>query len=105
MRSPRTSRASVSRATASTCSTAPCRSEIAVTRMGPRVASEAVEPVRAILFDYGHTLVDFHRTEEALREAYEQIRARIEAVAYMEVHELLDLIERVAGGVDRQVEE
>jgi putative hydrolase of the HAD superfamily len=61
-------------------------------------------PVRAVLFDFGHTLVDFHRTEEALREAYEQIRARIEAVAYMEVHELLDLIERVAGGVDRQVE-
>lgn len=62
-------------------------------------------PVRAILFDYGHTLVDFHRTEEALREAYEQIRARIEAVAYMEVPELLDLIERVAGGVDRMVTE
>jgi putative hydrolase of the HAD superfamily len=61
-------------------------------------------PVRAVLFDFGHTLVDFHRTEEALREAYEQIRARIEAVAYMEVHELLDLIERVAGGVDRQVQ-
>jgi putative hydrolase of the HAD superfamily len=60
-------------------------------------------PIRAVLFDFGHTLVDFHRTEEALREAYEQIRARIEAVAYMEVHELLDLVERVAGGVDRLV--
>jgi putative hydrolase of the HAD superfamily len=62
-------------------------------------------PVRAILFDFGHTLVDFRRTEEALREAYEQIRARIEAVAYMEVPELLDLIERVAYGVDRMVAE
>jgi putative hydrolase of the HAD superfamily len=62
-----------------------------------------VEPVRAILFDYGHTLVDFRRTEETLREAYEAIRARIEATAYMEVPELLDLIERVAGGVDRLV--
>jgi putative hydrolase of the HAD superfamily len=61
-------------------------------------------PIRAVLFDFGHTLVDFQRTEEALREAYEQIRARIEAVAYMEVHELLDLVERVAGGVDRLVE-
>jgi putative hydrolase of the HAD superfamily len=64
-----------------------------------------VATVRAILFDYGHTLVDFRRTEEALREAYEHIRARIEATAYMEVHELLDLIERVAGGVDRMVAE
>ena len=61
-------------------------------------------PIRAVLFDFGHTLVDFQRTEEALHEAYEQIRARIEAVAYMEVHELLDLVERVAGGVDRLVE-
>src|SRR5437773_2644267 len=35
----------------------------------------------------------------------EQSRARIEAVAYMEVPELLDLVERVAGGVDRLVEQ
>ena len=62
-------------------------------------------PVRAILFDFGHTLVDFQRTQEALHAAYEQIRARIEAVAYMEVPELLDLVERVAGGVDRLVEQ
>ncbi|MGH2554506.1 MAG: HAD family hydrolase [Actinomycetota bacterium] len=59
-----------------------------------------MQPVRAILLDFGHTLVDFHRTQEALHAAYEQIRARIEAVAYMEVHELLDLVDRVAGGVD-----
>lgn len=64
-----------------------------------------MEPVRAVLFDFGHTLVDFRRTQEALHEAYEQIRARIEAVAYLEVHELLDLVERVAGGVDRLVAE
>ena len=74
-----------------------------------RVASAVVNPgdgpVRAILFDFGHTLVDFYRTEEALHAAYEQIRSRIEAVAYMEVPELLDLVERVAGGVDRLVEQ
>jgi putative hydrolase of the HAD superfamily len=64
-----------------------------------------MQPPTAILFDYGHTLVDFHRTEEALREAYEQIRVRIEAVAYMEVPELLDLIERVARGVEQLVTE
>ena len=62
-------------------------------------------PVRVVLFDYGHTLVDFRRTEEALHEAYRHIRDRVEAVAYMEVPELLDLVERVTGGVDRQIEE
>lgn len=30
--------------------------------------------LRAVLFDYGHTLVDFHRTEEALHDAYTRIR-------------------------------
>src|SRR6188508_762817 len=64
-----------------------------------------MKPVRAVLFDYGHTLVDFRRTEEALHAAYQQIRDRIEAVAYMEVPELLDLVERVTGGVDRMIEE
>lgn len=59
-----------------------------------------MQPIRVILSDFGHTLVDFRRTQEALHAAYEQIRARIEAVAYMEVPELLDLVERVAGGVD-----
>jgi len=59
----------------------------------------------SILFDYGHTLVDFHRTQEALQAAYGQIRGRIEAAAYMEVPELLDLIERVAGRIDRMVEQ
>src|SRR5437867_12674584 len=62
-----------------------------------------MDPIRAILFDYGHTLVDFFRTEEALTAAYEQLRPRIEAVAYMEVPEILDLIERVARGVDALV--
>src|SRR5262245_40126029 len=72
---------------------------------GRRVASGLVETVRGVLFDFGHTLVDFRRTQEALHQAYEQIRSRIEAVAYLEVHELLDLVEWVAGGVDRLVAE
>lgn len=64
-----------------------------------------MQPVRAVLFDFGHTLVDFLRTQEALLAAYRQIRERVEAAAYMEVPELLDLVERVAGGVDRLVAE
>ena len=59
--------------------------------------------IRAVLFDFGHTLVDFHRTEEALLEAYEQIRARIEAALYMEAPEVGHLIDRVAHEVDRRV--
>jgi len=67
------------------------------------VQTDTPGPVDAILFDFGHTLVDFERTEEALLAAYQQIRDRVEAVAYMEVPELLDLVERVAGGVDALV--
>jgi len=62
-------------------------------------------PVRAVLFDYGHTLVDFRRTEEALLAAYEEIRSRIEAALYIEAPEVGHLIDRVAGEVDRRVGE
>jgi putative hydrolase of the HAD superfamily len=61
------------------------------------------EPVRTVLFDYGHTLVDFRRTEEALLAAYEEIRARIEAALYIDAPEVGHLIDRVAGEIDRRV--
>ncbi len=61
------------------------------------------EPVRAVLFDYGHTLVDFRRTEEALMAAYEQIRDRVEAALYIQAPEVGHLIDRVAGEIDRRV--
>jgi HAD superfamily hydrolase (TIGR01549 family) len=60
-------------------------------------------PLRAVLFDYGHTLVDFHRTEEALLLAYQEIKGRIEAAGYLEMPEILDLIERAVGDVERIV--
>src|SRR6266567_8020968 len=59
--------------------------------------------LEAVLFDYGHTLVDFRRTEEALFEAYTAIRERIEAALYMEAPEVGHLIDRVAGEIDRLV--
>jgi putative hydrolase of the HAD superfamily len=59
--------------------------------------------IRAVLFDYGHTLVDFRRTEEALLEAYEAIRNRIEAALEIEAPEVGHLIDRVAREVDRRV--
>jgi putative hydrolase of the HAD superfamily len=61
------------------------------------------DPVRAVLFDYGHTIVDFRRTEEALLAAYEEIRARVEAALYIEAPEVGHLIDRVAREIDRRV--
>ena len=59
--------------------------------------------IAAVLFDYGHTLVDFRRTEEALLEAYGAIRDRIEAALEIEAPEVGHLIDRVANEVDRRV--
>ena len=59
--------------------------------------------MRAVVFDYGHTIVDFRRTEEALLAAYGQIRDRIEAALEIEAPEVSHLIDRVAREVDRMV--
>src|SRR5438105_7280462 len=59
--------------------------------------------IAAVLFDYGHTLVDFRRTEEALFDAYQQIRGRIEAALEIDAPEVGHLIDRVANEVDRLV--
>lgn len=58
----------------------------------------------AVLFDYGHTLVDFRRTEEALLDAYGRIRDRVEAALHIDVPEVAHLIDRVAREIDRLVE-
>jgi putative hydrolase of the HAD superfamily len=62
-----------------------------------------VSEIAAVVFDYGHTLVDFRRTEEALLEAYGAIRDRIEAALEIEAPEVGHLIDRVANEVDRRV--
>lgn len=60
--------------------------------------------VRAVLFDFGHTLVDFARTEEALRTAYGVVRERLtEWVEDRAPPEVDDLVERIAGAVDDMV--
>jgi FMN phosphatase YigB (HAD superfamily) len=61
--------------------------------------------VQAVLFDFGHTLMDFGRTEEALRGAYSVIRDRL--VTWVEDaahHEIDELVERIADEVDKMVE-
>jgi putative hydrolase of the HAD superfamily len=82
--------------------TGPCRAG-ARSRYGPRMPGSGA--IRAVLFDYGHTLVDFGRTQEALMAAYTEIRDRIEAALYMEAPEVGHLIDRVANEVDRLVAE
>jgi putative hydrolase of the HAD superfamily len=63
-----------------------------------------VSGVRTVLFDFGHTLVDFTRTEDALREAYTQIRDRLAGwVEDRAPPEVDELVERIAGAVDEMV--
>jgi putative hydrolase of the HAD superfamily len=63
-----------------------------------------VTSVRAVLFDFGHTLVDFARTEDALRDAYSLIRDRLASwVEDRAPPEVDELVERIAGAVDEMV--
>jgi HAD superfamily hydrolase (TIGR01549 family) len=63
-----------------------------------------VTAVRAVLFDFGHTLVDFARTEEALRNAYGIVRERLTVwVEDRAPPEVDELVERIARAVDDMV--
>lgn len=60
--------------------------------------------VKAVLFDFGHTLLDFARTEDALREAYRVVRDRLAGwVDDRAPPEIDELVERIAGAVDDMV--
>lgn len=61
--------------------------------------------IKAVLFDFGHTLMDFGRTEDALRGAYSVIRERLAHwVEDQSPPEVDELVERIAAEVDRMVE-
>jgi putative hydrolase of the HAD superfamily len=63
-----------------------------------------VSSVRAVLFDFGHTLVDFARTEDALRDAYKIVRDRLASwVQDRAPPEVDELVVRIAGAVDDMV--
>ncbi|MDQ4131499.1 MAG: HAD family hydrolase [Actinomycetota bacterium] len=65
-------------------------------------------PLRAVLFDYGHTLVDFRRTEEALLDAYRHVHelvvAAVDEEAAGRVPDASRLVRLVAAAVDEIVE-
>ena len=61
--------------------------------------------VRAVLLDYGHTLVDFARPDSELLEAYHRVNQRLERELECEVPAATDLIEQVSHRVDHLIGE
>jgi putative hydrolase of the HAD superfamily len=59
---------------------------------------------RAVIFDYGHTLVSFQLVEENLLPAYEEIRRMLEAYATEELPGAEQLVHAVARRIGRAVE-
>lgn len=62
-------------------------------------------PVRAVVFDYGHTLVNFTLAEDRLAECYETIRQTIAAQMEREVPPAARLVEAVSKRVEEMVQE
>ena len=58
-----------------------------------------------MLFDYGHTLVDFARPEAELLDAYHRINRRLEQELEGEVPQAADLLREVSVKVDGQIGE
>lgn len=61
--------------------------------------------VRAVVFDYGHTLVDFSRAEENLLDCYESVRGMLETQATARAPEAEQLIRHVSNRVEALVED
>ncbi|MGI8967646.1 MAG: HAD family hydrolase [Chloroflexota bacterium] len=61
--------------------------------------------LRAVIFDYGHTLVDFRLAEDALLDAYEQISQMLTAQAYQEVPEAPVFVAQITRKIESQVQE
>ncbi len=63
------------------------------------------EPLRAVLFDYGHTLIHFdERPHAALLEAYRRVNDLLRAKLEREVPEAEVLIEKVSMTVDQEIQ-
>jgi HAD superfamily hydrolase (TIGR01509 family) len=62
-------------------------------------------PLRAVIFDYGHTLVDFNVAEEALLDCYEQVRLLLLREVEQELPEARDLLTALSKPVDAMVQD
>ena len=60
-------------------------------------------PVRAVLFDYGHTLITFERPETALLQAYEDLNRFLTARLARDVPAARDLVVGVSHAVDDEI--
>jgi putative hydrolase of the HAD superfamily len=60
---------------------------------------------RAVLLDYGHTLVDLQRPESHLLDAYHAINHRLETELECEIPQAAELIDRVSIRVDEAIAE
>lgn len=56
--------------------------------------------LRAVLFDFGHTLVDFRRVPSALIAAYAEVRSRLEGYVDHELPGAEDLAHEITGAMD-----
>ena len=61
--------------------------------------------LRAVVFDWGHTLLDFTPGEEDLLACYEQVRVILEGQAYNNVPAATDLVHNLSKRVEAIVEE
>jgi HAD superfamily hydrolase (TIGR01662 family) len=62
--------------------------------------------IQAVLFDFGHTIVDFGPTEQARLAAYTKIRDRLAGWVEEQAPPEVDmLVERIARAVDKMVEQ
>lgn len=60
-------------------------------------------PLRAVLFDYGHTLIMYERPDGAMRVAYEQVRRRLNEALEREVPSAAELVQGVSLAVDAEI--
>lgn len=60
-------------------------------------------PTRAVLFDFGHTLVDYQPAEPYLLEIYNGIRQRLATELERELPEAADLVERISRRIGREI--
>ncbi|HZU12799.1 MAG TPA: HAD family hydrolase [Chloroflexota bacterium] len=60
-------------------------------------------PIRAVLFDYGHTLIDFTPSQDRIRREYELIRAELEAQGRAALPAEIDLVASISARVEEAV--